>query len=167
MTAPVSFETSPTANPTFTQLSGFGSVGPLTVGGAQVSPGVFDGAAVLTVKGDAAFNGNINFPASLLITFGGATLNNQDKLKVEGAVKLPKATLTVSLKNGFAPAAGSSFGGWSGNGFELHGALCLVSRAHDAEHERRGGIEQPAGCRGPRRVQVFLPGTPQQSGFRW
>jgi autotransporter-associated beta strand protein len=108
--APIFLDPAGTAPAGDIDLMGSGSIGSVVVGGARVSAGGrADGAGLLTVNGDITFSGNANIPATLVVTLGGATASNHDKLVVNGIVNLDKPELLVSLKNGYAPPAGSKF----------------------------------------------------------
>jgi hypothetical protein len=109
VSAPLFLDAGGTAETDDIAFEGTGSVGALTAGGASVTPGQGSLTGVLKVNGDAILAGNATIPTTLFITLKGATGNNQDKLVVNGAVKLQKAALSVLLGNGFAPGVGTSF----------------------------------------------------------
>jgi hypothetical protein len=109
VSAPIILDAGGTATAGDIDLTGDHPIGALTMGGASVSGGAFGRLGVLTVNGDATFVGNASIPATLVTALGGATGNNQDKLIVNGAVKLQKAALSVLLTRGFAPGVGGSF----------------------------------------------------------
>lgn len=108
--SPIFLDPAGTAAANDIDLTGRGSIGALTVGGATVSAGELKGATgLLVVNGNAAFNGNGTTPATLVVTLGGGTRNNQDKLIVNGIVSLNSPELVVAFNNSFAPPVGSKF----------------------------------------------------------
>ncbi len=94
-------------------LSGTGTVGPLSVADADVSPGDDGDPGVLNVQGPADFTGAFDDevgeePASLTVELNGPTAGTgYSQLNVNGAVTLEACSLSASL--GFIPENGEPF----------------------------------------------------------